>query len=195
MTLDAQFAAQLREILEPLRSPRISPFLEDWPSRPENRAVAAASLPVLRWLPQVAGDADAAHPQLIDALCRAAGSLAWRQTYGADELDATFLDNYGWTEIIGAAGPLACAELACGFLLLGPNTRYPRHTHPAEELYLPLSGAAHWQQGDGIWRIRPVGIPILHSADEPHAMQTTSEPLLALYLWRGEKLDQKARLS
>ena len=194
MTIDAEFAAHLREILEPLRSPRLSPFLADWPATPASRTVAAASLPVLRWLPQIAGDAASVHPEIIDAVCRASASLAWRQTYGADELEAAFLDNYGWTEIFGSAGPLSCRGMACGFLLLGPNTRYPRHHHPAEEMYLPLSGAAHWQQLDGIWRIRPVGAPIFHSADEPHAMQTSSQPLLALYLWRGGKLDQKARL-
>jgi hypothetical protein len=28
----------------------------------------------------------------------------------------------------------------------------------------------------------------------PHAMQTGSQPLLALYVWRGGHLDQKARM-
>ena len=32
--------------------------------------------------------------------------------------------------------------IAAGFLLLGPHTHYPRHSHAAEELYIPLAGTA-----------------------------------------------------
>jgi hypothetical protein len=32
-------------------------------------------------------------------------------------------------------------------------------------------------------------------SDEPHSMQTGAEPLLALYVWRGGQLNQKARLA
>ncbi len=84
--------------------------------------------------------------------------------------------------------------LACGFLLLGPRTFYPRHRHEAEEIYLPLSGTAEWQQGDAIWREHPPGTIIHHSSEEPHAMRTHAQPLLALYLWRSANLKQKARL-
>jgi quercetin dioxygenase-like cupin family protein len=77
---------------------------------------------------------------------------------------------------------------------LGPATVYPRHRHEAEEIYLPLSGTASWQQGDETWRERPPGTLIHHAGDEPHAMRTGDGPLLALYLWRSSDLTQKARL-
>jgi len=32
-----------------------------------------------------------------------APSLAWRQTYGPDEVGAAFIENYGWAELFGAA--------------------------------------------------------------------------------------------
>jgi hypothetical protein len=128
------------------------------------------------------------------AMCRAAPSLAWRQTYTAKDLDPVFLDNYGWSEILGGAGPLASDRIACGFLILGPSTHYPRHRHEAEEIYLPLSGTAEWQQGDAVWRERPPGVLIHHGSNEPHAMRTGGSPLFALYLWRGGDLAQKARL-
>ena len=63
-----------------------------------------------------------------------------------------FLKNYAWCEILGPEGLRSGLRIACGFLLLGPHTLYPRHRHAAEEIYLPLSGTAQWQQGDGNWR-------------------------------------------
>ena len=131
---------------------------------------------------------------LIAAVCQAAASMAWRQTYTVRDLGGAFLDNYGWSEIFGTSGPLASERLACGFLILGPATHYPRHRHEAEEIYLPLSGIAAWQQGDAVWRDRQPGTLIHHAGEEPHSMRTGAGPLLALYLWRSGDLAQKARL-
>lgn len=187
-------AARIKQLLESLQEPALGPFLADWPRTGRQRSVVASHLPVLRCLPQMARDRDAFGPDLVAAVCRAAPLLAWRQTYTADDLDAAFLDNYGWCEILGATGPLASEQIACGLLILGPSTHYPRHRHEAEEMYLPLSGTAAWQQGDAVWRERSPGTPIHHASDEPHAMRTGAGPLLALYLWRSADLAQKARL-
>jgi hypothetical protein len=194
MTTAVNIAERSKQLLESLQQPALDPFLADWPSAPRQRTVQAAALPVLRWLPTIADDTAAFGRDLVAAVCRAAASLAWRQTYTARELDAAFLDNYGWSEILGASGPLASERLACGFLILGPATHYPRHRHEAEELYLPLSGIAAWQQGDAIWRERLPGTAIHHAREESHSMRTGTGPLLALYLWRSDDLVQKARL-
>jgi Dimethlysulfonioproprionate lyase len=194
MTAAVTIAERSKQLLESLRQPALAPFLAHWPSAPRQRAVPAAALPVLRWLPDIAADGAAFGMDLVAAVCRAAASLAWRQTYTARDLDTAFLDNYGWSEILGANGPLASERLACGFLILGPATHYPRHRHEAEEIYLPLSGIAAWQQGDAVWRERPPGTPIHHAGEEPHSMRTGAGPLLALYLWRSDNLSQKARL-
>jgi Dimethlysulfonioproprionate lyase len=194
MTTAANIAERCKQLLESLHHPALAPFLADWPSAPRRRTVQAAALPVLRWLPQMAHDTAAFGRDLVAAVCAAEASLAWRQTYTARDLDAAFLDNYGWSEIFGTNGPLASERLACGFLLLGPATHYPSHRHEAEEIYLPLSGTAAWQQGDALWRERPPGTPIHHVGEEPHSMRTGAGPLLALYLWRSGDLAQKARL-
>jgi hypothetical protein len=194
MTTAVTIAERSKQLLESLRQPALAPFLADWPNAPRQRAVQASALPVLRWLPDIAHDGAAFGMDLVAAVCRAAASLAWRQTYTARELDCAFLDNYGWSEILGGSGPLASERLACGFLILGPATLYPRHRHEAEEIYLPLSGIAAWQQGDAVWRERPPGTPIHHAGEEPHSMRTGASPLLALYLWRSDNLSQKARL-
>jgi hypothetical protein len=194
MTGAVNLAERSKQLLETLQQPALAPFLADWPSALGQRAVEAAALPVLRWLPDIARDTAAFGKDLVAAVCRAAASLAWRQTYTARDLDGAFLDNYGWSEIFGASTPLQSERLACGFLILGPATHYPRHRHEAEEIYLPLSGIAAWQQGDAVWRERPPGTLIHHAGEEPHSMHTGAAPLLALYLWRSGDLAQKARL-
>ena len=131
---------------------------------------------------------------LAAALRRAAPSLTWRQTYTADEVGDEFLNNYAYTEVIGPTAALASGKFACGFLLLGADVLYPRHRHEAREIYVPLSGTAQWQQADALWRERAPGSIIHHATDEPHAMRTGDDPLLALYLWQSADLRQKARL-
>jgi Dimethlysulfonioproprionate lyase len=179
-------------LLTSLRATVLAPFLADWPSTNERRPVAPSVLPVLRWLPEVKADAPALSRELVNSLSRTAPSMAWSQTYPPTQVDAAFLENYGWSEIVGLSGPLASQRIACGFLLLGPQTHYPRHRHEAQEVYIPLAGTASWQQGDGRWRKHPPGTIIQHASDEPHAMQTGARALLALYLWRSSNLNQKS---
>jgi hypothetical protein len=195
MTAAENVAARIQELLESLQEPALAPILADWPRTSQQRTITASHLPVLRWLPEIARNAAPFGFELVAAMYRAAPSLAWRQTYTAKDLDRAFLDNYGWSEIVGSGnGALASERIACGFLILGPSTHYPRHRHEAEEVYLPLSGTAAWQQGDAVWRERAPGILIHHASDEPHAMRTGGSPLLALYVWRSGNLAQKARL-
>jgi hypothetical protein len=183
-----------RANLESLASPLVASFLADWPSIPRSRPVAPTALPVLRYLATIADAPACVAPVLVAGVLRIAAVLAWRQTYSLQELGAEFLDNYGYTEILGSCGPHCSDRLAAGLLLLGPDTLYPRHRHRAEEIYLPLSGQAEWQQGDALWRSHRPGTVIHHRSEEPHAMRTRTEPLLALYLWRGD-LAQKSRLA
>lgn len=181
-----RLAEHIRELLRSIGGESIAPFLADWPSEWRERPAAACALPVLSWLEEFSSDMRAVGRPVIAELCRVSPALAWRQTYTAGEIGEEFLRNYGWTEILGTVGPLASERLACGFLLLGPDTRYPPHRHAAQEIYIPLSGAARWLQGDAPWRRRQPGTVIQHASEEPHAMQTDEQPLLALYLWRGD---------
>jgi hypothetical protein len=141
----------------------------------------------------------AACAPVLEAIAAAAPTLAWRQTYTERDVGSDFLANYAWTEILGSSGPVDAQRIAAGLLLLGPETLYPRHRHRAEEIYLPLSGTAEWQQGDRIWRERRPGALIHHRSEESHAMRTAANPLLAVYVWRandaaGTDLGSSARL-
>jgi len=163
--------------------------------RSANAVTDAHPLAVLGWLLVIAAARHDFAAPLIDALTRAAPSLEWRQTYSPDEIGAEFLRNYGYTEILGPTAAWRSDRLRCGFLLLGPETHYPRHHHEAEELYVVVSGTAAWARGDEPWRDRPPGTVIRHASGEPHAMRTAAEPLLALYLWQGAGLEHAARLA
>ena len=212
-------ALQARDLLRSLGEPSLAPFLADWPGheRPGHAwpgqawpqasdppPVAAglpvpdvqsdSMLPVLRYVPEFAADESGFGASLVGDLCRNHHLLAWRQTYAAGDVGDAFLRNYGYTEIVGMKS-LPSRRIACGFLILGPSTLYPRHRHEAEEIYIPLRGTARWQQNDAVWRERRPGAVIHHMSDEPHSMQTGAQPLLALYVWRGEQLNQKARLA
>jgi hypothetical protein len=186
--------AQTHGLLKSLPTSELAPFLDVWPQSPRWRTVRPCSQAVARRLPVMVANAPHFSARLITAVHRASALLAWRQTYTAKDIDARFLDNYGWCELAGQHGILASERLACGFLLLGPHTVYPRHLHEAEELYVPLAGVAAWQQGAGKWQDRPPGTLIHHESLEPHAMRTAGQPLLAVYLWRGPGLTHKSRL-
>jgi hypothetical protein len=201
-------------LLRSLPTRTLAPFVAEWPgpvqvsAALEARAAYAMSatalaptasaapnlLPVMRCLPSIAANAHGVGASLAATLCRHAPHLRWRQSYSAGEVEDEFLRNYGWTEIVGLAAPVTNERIACGFLLLGPATLYPRHRHEAEEIYVPLSGTADWQQGSAGWRERTLGTIIHHASEEPHAMRSGAQPLLALYLWRSNDLNQKARL-
>jgi quercetin dioxygenase-like cupin family protein len=179
-------------LLGSIRAPVLDPFLADWPVTGERRPVVPSAIPVLSLLPKIKTEAPGFSHELVNDIVRAAPSMAWRQTYTVADVGAAFLQNYGWSEIVGTSGPLPGEHVACGFLILGPGTHYPLHQHEAEEIYIPLSGTASWLQGDGAWQKLAPGTVIHHSSNEPHAMRTGKQPMLGLYLWRSTDLRQKA---
>ena len=183
-------------------SAALAHFLADWPPAPAlplpspSPPQPAKTLPVLRWLPRIAADAERFGAEFVALLCGSAASLHWRQTYTLAQVGGRFLENYGWAELMGPGAITGAVQISCGVLVLGPDTFYPSHRHEAEEIYLPLAGTAEWRQGDDAasWRRRSPGTLIHHSSEEPHAMRTGEQPLLAMYLWRSADLRQGARL-
>lgn len=121
--------------------------------------------------------------------------LRWIQNsnYTSDPKMASFVENYGYTDIIGPRGIIPSNSIASGFMILGPNQLYPPHHHPAIEVYVAVSGHARWQRGEEEWRLLPPGSFIFHPSGVPHATQTLDEPLFALYVWRNH-LNTAARL-
>lgn len=184
----------MRAFLGQRGDPIVARFMEghDWAM--PSRGVSPSALPCLWHLPRVVEIAGADCRALGETLLAAHAALAWRQTYTAADFDRAFLDGYGWTELFGTRGPYVSDAMAGGFLLLGPGLEYPDHHHVAEEIYIPLSGATDWRKGVAPFAIRAAGEVIHHPSEVSHAIRTGSEPLLALYLWRGGPLAQKSSM-
>jgi quercetin dioxygenase-like cupin family protein len=154
--------------------------------------LAPGRLPVCHfWKRVLMGDSP-----LLAPLAALAPSLRWVQNpnYVAQPPDPRFLENYGYAVLAGPGGLIETRKLALGLLLLGPGTHYPTHRHPAEEIYVVASGEAEWQMGEGDWRRRPAGDVIRHDSMVPHATRALEQPLLAVYVWRGD-LDTHARIT
>jgi Dimethlysulfonioproprionate lyase len=170
------------------------PFLRDWPRELVTRPLVARSLPVVASLQGLSRCAAPQTRALVDGIAALAGELDWRQTYARADFGQRFLNNYGWSEWIGERGAFVSDKIACGVLLLGPDTEYPAHSHEAEELYLPLAGRAWWRPGEYDWRLREAGEWIHHPAWAIHSTRTGAEPLLAAYFWRAGDLSAKSRI-
>jgi dimethlysulfoniopropionate lyase len=152
--------------------------------------VEAPSLPVLAQLPAAFAAAHEGAPDLAEPLEAMLPALRWTQNpnYRREPPSPDFLSRYGYAQFAGPGGIptlLANDRLALGLLMLAPETVYPAHAHPAEELYLPLV-PARWQRGDEGWRDRRAGDLVHHPADMVHATEAGKLPLLALYLWLGD---------
>jgi hypothetical protein len=186
---------QARRLLGSLYAPGLAPFLGLWPTAPSRHRAAPTAIPVMRHLSAARDGAPAFSAAFVTAFVEAAPALEWCRTFTVEEVGEKFFENYGWTDLLGQSGSPPGERLACGVLLLGPNAYYPPHQHEAEEMCVPLSGAAQWSQGDRDFQVRAPGSMIHHLPHETHAMQTGKEPLLAMYLWRSNNLEQRARLT
>jgi mannose-6-phosphate isomerase-like protein (cupin superfamily) len=122
---------------------------------------------------------------LLTAIRPVAFHLPWRYSY-AKRSDAPGLeDNMAFAEIIGPEAPYVSERVCLGLTLIGPNTFYPPHQHPAIELYYVVAGEATWT-ADGVSLRNLPGAFILHGSEVIHAMRTHQQPLLAVYTWSGE---------
>jgi hypothetical protein len=129
-----------------------------------------------------AGDKSTA--SLLDQIRPVIPFLPWRYSYPA-RADAPSLGlNIAFAEMIGPKAPFHSESVCLGLTLIGPETLYPDHRHPAIELYYVAAGLATWTL-DGISRDQPPGAYILHPSQAVHAMRTHAEPLLAIYSWSG----------
>lgn len=127
-----------------------------------------------------AGTAD-----LLALIAPVAYDLPWRYSYAKRDDAPGIENNIAFAEIIGPEAPFKSLQVCLGLTLIGPETLYPVHLHPAIEIYYVAAGTATWT-ADGVASENPPGTFILHPSNVVHAMQTHREPLLAVYSWSGE---------
>ncbi len=141
--------------------------------------------PLIRWIEDSAKHGCSETANLLKALKPALPFLPWKYNYEPRPDIPDLGNQMGWGEILGPEAPFHDDHFCYGFTLLGKNTFYPAHYHPATELYVVLSGHAEWTL-DGVSKVRNPGEFILHPSNHVHSMRTSDEPLLALYTWSGE---------
>jgi quercetin dioxygenase-like cupin family protein len=112
----------------------------------------------------------------------AAQNASWQEaSRGVPEF---FAGGYGYTTLVTEQPPVTSDSLRIGLLLQRPQISYPGHAHDAEEFYFILSGKAKWQVDETSFEVS-AGDLIHHLPGAIHAMQTTGQPLLAAWVWRG----------
>ena len=149
-------------------------------------AIAPRSLPVADLLvPALAP----LKTSLARAIQDAARSYCWRQNpnYSDANMGAGFMADYGYVEFAGPKEALFHApDIRVGLLVLGAGRHYPIHTHPAEEVYHPLTNGGEWRRGDEAWRQVAAASAIHHAPMIAHETRAGPETLLALYCWAGD---------
>ena len=140
--------------------------------------------PLVRYIEEAIKHGTPETADLLKALEPALPYLPWKYNYEPRPDMSDLAEQMGWGEILGPEAPYHDEHFCFGFTLLGKNTFYPSHLHPATELYVILSGHAIWTL-DGISKVRGPGEFVLHPSNHIHSMQTENEPMLALYTWSG----------
>ena len=149
----------------------------------------SSRLPVTRELPK-AIDAARGTPlaEIAAALVEVEPSLRWRQNpnYTTATIGDTFLERYGYVELVGRNCPWRSDNFAVGFLLLGLGAHYPVHHHPAREVYHVVAGTSEWWRSERDWTAASPGAAIYHAPNVKHATRVLDVPLLAIYCWQGD---------
>lgn len=117
---------------------------------------------------------------LARAFAGIAPKLAWRARQDRQSPDPEFPRAHANAVIVGDGGLEVRDDVRMGVSLLAPNTVYPDHHHPPEEVYVALS-AGEWRQEDGPWTEPGPGGLIYNPPDILHAMRSGAAPLLAIW--------------
>lgn len=149
------------------------------------RAVETPHLHADRFL-EAARAAPAA--SLSKSLLTAGPAMRWTRNpnYSGAPGFARYLETSAYCDIAGPCGLIESGEIRTGILLMGIETPYPSHSHPAAEGYAILSGTAEWWREGEDWRSRPPMTSLFHAPFRSHAMRTAAEPMLALYIATGD---------
>lgn len=122
---------------------------------------------------------------LADALFGIASHLVWARRASEQNDDPTFLARHANAEVVGPNGLEIRNDIWIGISLLAPQTQYPDHRHPPEEIYSVLS-PGEWRQEDGPWHSPGIGGVVHNPPYIIHGMRSKSLPLLAVWcLWTG----------
>ena len=89
-------------------------------------------------------------------------------------------------ELIGPDGVVPSDEVRLGLYGILPEAHYGLRTHPAEEIFVMLAGAADWKRGDAPFVSHGPGERSHHPTMMPHATRTRAHAFMSLYVWTGD---------
>ena len=124
------------------------------------------------------------YSELQNAISAASRLVHWRETYKGTDIGDYFMDRFGCYCIVGENAPFSSDVLRLFMVYLPPGLYYPWHHHPAEEMYMVVSGSATFKQSDCPDKLLSEGEVPFHASNQPHAMETTEDPVLCLVAWR-----------
>lgn len=124
------------------------------------------------------------YPELQNAISTASKLVHWRETYKGSDIGNYFMDRFGCYCILGENAPFSSDVLRLFMVYMPSGLYYPWHHHPAEEMYMVVSGGAIFKQSDCPDKLLSEGEVAFHASNQPHAMETTEDPVLCLVAWR-----------
>ena len=121
-------------------------------------------------------------------------NLEWQ--YGYEKVPRGLRLKFGFTQVLGAEGPIVSDRAKLGFVLFAPGTTYPAHSHKGiQESYINVSG--HVSENDT--GVSSPGSLIFNPPGHSHRITTADrEPCLLAYAWIGTPsalADQKLTFS
>lgn len=123
--------------------------------------------------------------KLAQGLVAASPHATWRETYKDTDIGDDFMTRFGCYCIIGGGGAFTSAQLWAWVVYMPAHLHYPWHHHPAEEMYLVLSGEAEFHRHGEPSETLRTGDTSYHASNQPHAMTTLGHPVMALVMWRN----------
>jgi Dimethlysulfonioproprionate lyase len=139
---------------------------------------AGAVLPVCRYLEPALAAGE--RRDLAAALARLRGDLVWQRRASADPADGVFWEGHANAMILGPGGLEERDDVMLGATLMAPGVTYPQHSHPPEEVYLPLS-PGEWMNADHGWHDPGLTGAVYNPPGIQHSMRSGAAPFLALW--------------
>ena len=126
------------------------------------------------------------YPALQDAIRAASDAVHWRQTYKDTDIGDDFMDQFACYCIIGENAPFMSAAIRLFMVYMPPHFYYPWHHHPAEEMYMVVSGNGVFRRKGCPDEMLTEGSTSFHESNQPHALETLVDPVLCLVVWRDD---------
>ena len=125
------------------------------------------------------------YSEVVDAMHRVAPLAHWRRTYADTNIGADFMSRFGCFALIGPEAPFQSQSMQAFFVYMPRHLWYPWHHHLADEVYFVLAGGGLFlKSGAAPIALKP-GQTAYHAPSQPHALETTDDPVLAYVLWRS----------